>query len=120
MSNILIADDEKDVVELIKFMLERDGNTVTEAFDGAQALKEVGKAKPDLIILDVMMPELDGYSVATKLFEDQETKDIPLIILTAKGKMKDLFQSLPNVRAYIEKPFEPALLRTKVRELLNK
>ncbi|MBI4386710.1 MAG: response regulator [Elusimicrobia bacterium] len=121
MANILVVDDEKDVVTLIKFLLEKDGHRVAEAFNGAEALKLLGveppdpsAALPDLIILDVMMPVVDGYTTATKLRENAETRAIPLVILTAKGQMRDVFEMTPNVAAYIEKPFDPKQLRDLV------
>lgn len=125
MARILVIDDERDVVTLIKFLLEKDGHQITEAYNGAEALARLGvepKAEgvtfPDLIIMDVMMPVLDGYATATRLREDPTTRAIPLIILTAKGQMKELFEMAPNVAAYIEKPFDPKNLRELVTGML--
>jgi len=119
MATILIADDDRDVSELVAFLLERDGHAVHTVTEGDKILEAVGKIKPELILLDVMMPGMDGYSVAIKLSEDAVQRDVPVMVLTAKGKMRDLFLALPNVKAYIEKPFEPAILRTKVRAVLG-
>ncbi|MFH1283254.1 MAG: response regulator [bacterium] len=120
MATIVIADDDNDVCELLAFMLERDGHTVIDVHDGEMVFPLVEKEKPDLVILDVMMPNLDGYSVASKLYENLETKKIPIIVLTAKEKTKELFQALSNVALYVNKPFEPAVLRTMVREVLER
>jgi len=116
---ILVVDDEKDVVELLSFILEKDGYSVTTAFNGKDALAEIEKGHPDLILLDVMMPEMDGYAVQTRLLESPTTKDIPIIILTAKGQLKDVFSMSSNVKAYIEKPFDPKSLRSKIQESLQ-
>lgn len=120
MAKILVCDDEKDVVELISFLLEKDGYSVITAKNGREALDVVAKDIPDLILLDVMMPEMDGYTVQTRLQEDPKTKSIPIIILTAKGQMRDVFAMSSNVVAYMEKPFDPKSLRTKIQESLAK
>jgi two-component system alkaline phosphatase synthesis response regulator PhoP len=111
MAQILVVDDEKDVVELLRFVLEKDGHQVIEAADGHEGLDVAVKQKPDLIILDIMMPTMDGYTLATKLKADKATRDIPIVILTAKGRMRDMLEAEENVRAYIEKPFDPRELR---------
>ena len=118
MSKVMVVDDENDVVELIKFMLEKDGYQVVTAANGREALERVEAAKPDLIILDIMMPEIDGYTVNTRLQEKDETRSIPVIILTAKGQMRDVFALGSNIVAFMEKPFDPKGLRDKIRELL--
>lgn len=120
MSKILVVDDEKDVVELLKFLLEKDGHHVLTANNGRDGLGSAKKELPELILLDVMMPEMDGYTVQTQLLEDPKTKDIPIIILTAKGQLRDVFAMSTNVKAYIEKPFDPKTLRTKIQESLSK
>jgi len=126
MANILLADDEKDVVTLIKFLLERDGHHITEAFDGAQVLAQLGidppatPTLPDLLILDVMMPRVDGYTVSRRLMEQEHTRRLPVLVLTARGQMKDLFQAVTNVSSYLEKPFDPAKLRETVSAILKK
>lgn len=120
MSKILVVDDEKDVVELVTFLLEKDGYSVVTANNGREALEKVPQENPDLILLDVMMPEIDGYTVQTQLLENPVTKDIPIIILTAKGQLKDVFAMSSNVTAYIEKPFDPKSLRAKIQEALQK
>lgn len=127
MAKILIVDDEKNVVELLSFIFQKDGHKTYIAMNGNEALQTVGLAEtaltpiyPDLIILDIMMPDIDGYTVQTKLLENEKTKRIPIIILTAKGQMRDLFGMAANVAAYIEKPFDPQLLRTRVTEILEK
>ena len=125
MARILLVDDERDVVTLIKFMLEKDGHAVFPAYDGAQALAKAGieprdetAVCPDIVILDVMMPVLDGYAVCSRLHEDPRTRAVPVIVLTAKGETKDLFNATPNVAAHVEKPFDPKVLRELVAGML--
>ena len=120
VSKILVTDDEKDVVELLKFLLEKDGHKVITAYNGKDALALANENMPDLLLLDVMMPEMDGYTVQTKLLDNPKTKDIPIIILTAKGQLRDVFAMSANVKAYIEKPFDPKTLRSKIAESLAK
>lgn len=121
MARILVVDDERDVVLLIKFMLEKDGHTVIPAHDGGEALARLGleprdetAVPPDLAILDVMMPVLDGWAVCNRMREDARTKAVPVVVLTAKGEMKDLFNAATNVAAHLEKPFDPKALRELV------
>jgi two-component system phosphate regulon response regulator PhoB len=123
----MIVDDERDVVTLVKFLLERDGHLVSSAFDGAEALAKLGVEPanpaapvPDLIVLDVMMPILDGFTVSGRLAGNERTKNIPLIILTAKGEMRDLFQGNASVARYLEKPFDPKNLRESIIATLAK
>lgn len=126
MARILVVDDERDVVMLIKFMLEKDGHVVIAAHDGGEALAKLGleprdetAVLPDLAILDVMMPVLDGWAVTTRMHEDARTKAVPVVVLTAKGEMKDLFHSTPNVAAHLEKPFDPKALRELVAGMVG-
>ena len=121
----MIFDDERDVVTLVKFLLERDGYMVTAACDGADALAKLGVEPanpavpvPDVIVLDVMMPVMDGFTLNTRLAGDGRTRGIPLIILTAKAEMRDLFQSAANVAGYLEKPFDPKILRERIAAVL--
>src|SRR5690349_4486863 len=119
MAKILVVDDEKDVVELIQFALTKEGHSVSGAYDGKEGLELARSEQPELIILDVMMPEMDGYTMNTRLVADAKTRSIPVIILTAKGQMRDMFELLPNVRLYLEKPFDPAELRRHVAEIVK-
>lgn len=112
MSKVMVVDDEKDVVYLIKVLMEREKFEVLEAYNGLEAYNKLtgpadGKVLPDAIILDIMMPEMDGYTLQSKLQEIDGLREIPIIILTAKGQMKDLFELSSNIFAFVEKPFEP-------------
>lgn len=123
MSKVMVVDDEKDVVYLIKVLMEREKFEVLEAYNGLEAYNKLtedgpNKVLPDAIILDIMMPEMDGYTFQSKLQEIDGLRDIPIIILTAKGQMKDLFELSSNIFAFVEKPFEPKNLVKIVRDAL--
>ncbi|UPT74571.1 MAG: response regulator [Elusimicrobiota bacterium] len=124
MARVLLVDDERDVVTLIKFMLEKDGHMVVCAYDGAEALAKAGveprdetAVVPDLVILDVMMPVMDGESVRARLEEDERTRAVPVIVLTAKGAPPPGAE--PARGAYLEKPFDPKALRDLVAAQLR-
>lgn len=118
---IMIVDDERDIVLILKMALEKAGYDVVEAYDGLEALEKVKGEKPDLILLDIMMPRMDGHSVNLKLKEDPETAGIPVIVITGRGHLKELLQVRDEVRiaAYLEKPFTVSMLLDKIRENLK-
>jgi len=127
MSKVMVVDDERDVVELITFILSKEGYEVIPAYNGREALEKIGllpyneqPVRPDLMILDIMMPDIDGYTVQSRMLESETARSIPVLILTAKGQMKELFGMASNVVAYIEKPFDPKMLRDKINELTGK
>ncbi|MFA5858087.1 MAG: response regulator [Elusimicrobiota bacterium] len=120
MAKVMVVDDEKNVVELLDFLLMKDGYEVINAFNGREAISLAAQQKPDLILLDIMMPGIDGYTVYNTLQQDPATNKIPVIILTAKGRMRDVFAMAKNIVAYIEKPFDPKMLRESVRAVLIK
>jgi two-component system, OmpR family, alkaline phosphatase synthesis response regulator PhoP len=125
VARIMIVDDERDVVTLLKFLLEKDGHEVLTAHNGAEALKQLGiepSASPvplDLLISDVLMPVMDGYTLCLRLREDAKSRSIPVIVLTAKGDTRNVFQVLPNVGATIDKPFDPKKLRELVASMVQ-
>ena len=124
---ILVVDDEPDILALVRVLLEREGYSVIDAPNGKAALEVIGvdphdpgAARPDLVILDIMMPVMDGYTFNMRLQQNSETRHIPVIVLTAKGdKMRDLFEIAPNVNAYIQKPFEPKRLKELIAGILS-
>ncbi|HRY30378.1 MAG TPA: response regulator [Elusimicrobiota bacterium] len=118
MAKILVVDDDKDIVDLICFLVQKDGHTTLKAGDGQACLDQVAREKPDMIVLDVMMPVMDGYTVVTQLASNDETRAIPILILTAKGQMREMFQMASNVADYLEKPFDPDKLRAQVTKIL--
>jgi DNA-binding response OmpR family regulator len=118
---ILVVDDEPDVLSLLNLMLESQGYLVVSASDGQEALEKARSSGPDLILLDVMLPRLDGYKVARMLKFDENFRHIPIIMLTAKVQEKDRQTGLEmGVDDYITKPFDTAALLEKVKTILAK
>ena len=116
---VLLVDDERSIRTICRVNLEGDGLTVSEAADGSQALEAVREARPSLVLLDVMMPGIDGWSVAEQLAADEETRDIPVVFLSARAAHEDRLraQELGAV-GYVVKPFDPLQLSGTVREVL--
>lgn len=117
---ILVIDDEEDMQKLLKMRLEQDNFTVIIAGDGDIGAKAAEQEVPDLIILDIMMPKVDGYSCLKEIRKLPKTKDIPILILSGKEeeKVRDLF-AFQKIDGYIEKPFELDNLVMKVKEILK-
>jgi CheY-like chemotaxis protein len=118
---ILVVDDEKDVIYILEDALKKEGYDIESASDGVEALEKVSRFMPDLIILDIMMPKLDGHSVNLKLKESTATAKIPVIFITAYGQLKELLDTREEfpVAGYIEKPFPVSTIIGKVKELLG-
>ncbi|WP_041283726.1 ATP-binding response regulator [Desulfobacca acetoxidans] len=116
---ILIADDNPDNVELLRKRLSAQGYQIAAAFDGEEALQAVLKENPDLLILDIMMPKLDGYEVLRRLKKQDEYRNLPVILLTAKKEIPDKLKGLDiGADDYITKPFNPQELLARVRSLM--
>jgi two-component system alkaline phosphatase synthesis response regulator PhoP/two-component system response regulator VicR len=117
---ILVVDDEKPIVRLVQVNLEHAGYEVVTAYDGKEALEKVEQEKPDLIILDVMMPQMDGFEVMQRLQANPKTRDIPVIMLTAKAQDADVFRGWQSgVTLYLTKPFSPFELISFVRRIFR-
>jgi two-component system alkaline phosphatase synthesis response regulator PhoP len=117
---ILIVDDEVDLVETVRFPLEMEGFDVLVSYNGEDALNQARKEKPDLIILDLMLPKLDGYKVCRLLKFDERYKHIPILMLTAKTQEKDkILGKETGADEYITKPFEMDYLMEKVKKYLK-
>ena len=115
-AKILIVDDDVDTVELLTKRLRAEGCHTSEAYDGEQALRQVEEYQPDLIILDIKMPKIDGYEVCRRLKGSEDTKLIPIIMLTVKGKIPDKVRGLDiGADDYIPKPFDYRELSRRVR-----
>ncbi len=112
---VLVIDDEEDMVELVRLRLEAKGYEVIGSFDGEDGLEKAKNIKPDLILLDIMMPKIDGYNFVSRIKEDVSTRAIPVIVLTAHQRMVKVLQ-IEGVKDYIIKPFEAAELIAKVRK----
>jgi two-component system, OmpR family, phosphate regulon response regulator PhoB len=120
MSRVLVIDDEAPIRLLCRVNLEAEGVTVLEAADGSTGLAIARSQRPDVILLDVMMPGLDGWSVAEELLEDPLTRDIPVVFLTARADLRDRVRGIDlGGLDYITKPFNPVELATLVREVVG-
>ena len=118
---ILVVDDEKDINELIQYNLEKEGYKTLQAFDGRLALKKAEQELPDLIVLDLMLPEMDGLEVCRFLKQAERTKDIPIVMLTAKGEESDVIVGLKlGADDYITKPFSPKILIERIKTVLRR
>jgi len=118
---ILVVDDEADLIMMVQMRLEANEYEVISANDGEEGLEKAKNEKPDLILLDVMMPKINGYQVCTILKQDAQYNKIPIILFT--GKAQDDFEKAgkkAGADAFITKPFDPPDLLSKVEELLKK
>lgn len=117
---VLVVDDEPDVLLLCRVNLEFEGYEVVEASDGQQAMEKVGEHRPDVILLDVMMPRMDGWQVLSALKADESLRDIPVVMLTAKVQDADQIRGWSaGVAEYITKPFSPLSLSQVIRDVLD-
>jgi DNA-binding response OmpR family regulator len=118
---VLVADDDDDIRALIVFRLERAGYEVLPAADGETALQLATERRPDLAVLDVMMPKLDGYEVTQRLRAQEETSRMPVILLTARAQEADVARGLEaGADDYIKKPFSPQELGARVQAILGR
>jgi len=117
---ILIVDDEEDIQKLLKIRLEQEGFMVLIAGDGKEGIRLAELEMPDLIILDIMMPNIDGYSCLKEIRRIQKTKNMPILMMSGKEeeKVRDLF-AFQKISGYIEKPFELDNLVAKAKEALK-
>ena len=120
-AKILIVDDELDLTETIRFSLELEGCNVLVASNGEEGLNLARQEKPDLILLDLMLPKLDGYKVCRLLKFDERYKHIPILMLTAKTQEKDkILGKETGANEYITKPFDMDELMVKIKSYLSK
>jgi DNA-binding response OmpR family regulator len=118
---VLVADDDRDILQLISFRLERADYEVVQANDGEEALRLVKELHPDLAVLDLMMPKLNGYEVIREIRRDEETKAIPVILLTARVQETDVARGFEaGADDYLKKPFSPQELRARVQAILGR
>ncbi|SPD73919.1 DNA-binding response regulator in two-component regulatory system with PhoR (or CreC) [uncultured Desulfobacterium sp.] len=118
---ILVVDDEEDILELVKYNLERGGYDVTCVTNGDEALKSVRKSIPALLLLDLMLPDMDGLEITRILKTDSLTRAIPIIMLTAKGEEADIVTGLEmGADDYITKPFSPRVMTARVKAVLRR
>ena len=120
MAKILVVDDEEDVLELARVFLEAEGYTVQTAESGEEALARLEEDKPDLVLLDVVMPGLSGLDVCRRLKRDESTRGIPVVIFTALGTEVDMMLAEGDkADGYLQKPFTRSLLLEKVKQFLG-
>lgn len=118
---IVCIEDDPEMIDLVKLILTRKGYDVTGATNGPDGLDAVKQVKPDLVLLDLMMPDMDGWEVFQRMRSDEDTKDVPVIVVTAKAQSIDkvLGLHIAKVDDYITKPFGPSELLSSVLRVLN-
>ena len=118
---ILVVEDDRDISELITYNLEREGYEIACLYDGSQVVEFVRKRKPDLIVLDLMLPEVDGIEICRTLKSDANTKHIPIVMLTAKSEEADVVVGLQmGADDYIPKPFSPKVLVARIKAITRR
>ena len=118
---ILVVDDEEDILELVRYNLAREGYHVTGALTGEDALKKARSETFDLIVLDLMLPGIDGLEVAKRLKSSSKTEQLPIVMLSAKGEEADIVTGLElGADDYITKPFSPRIMIARVRTALRR
>ena len=121
MQTILVADDDPDIQALVVLRLERSGYRVLRAADGEQALDMALRERPDLAVLDITMPKLDGCEVTRSLRANAETAEMPVILLTARVQESDVARGLEaGATEYVKKPFSPQELKARVQAVLGR
>jgi two-component system phosphate regulon response regulator PhoB len=119
--SILIVEDDEDILELIAYNLKKDGAVVTETVSGEAALKHLDRHIPDLILLDLMLPEMDGLELCRRVKTNERTAQIPIIMVTARGEETDVVTGLElGADDYVTKPFRPKELVARVRAVLRR
>ncbi len=119
--HILVVDDEEDLQELLRYNLEKEGFSVTCVSSGEEALAQIKKKSPSLVLLDLMLPGIDGFDVCRKLKSDSSTSGIPVVMLTAKGEDADIVAGLElGADDYATKPFSPKVLVARIRSVLRR
>lgn len=120
-TQILIIEDEEDIRELVRYNLERENFAVIEAESGEAGLKSVAQKKPDLILLDLMLPGKDGLQICRELKRSEATRDIPVVMMTAKGEESDIVTGLElGAEDYVVKPFSPKVMVARVKAVLRR
>jgi DNA-binding response OmpR family regulator len=118
---VLVAEDDEDILELVVFDLEDEGYEVVTARDGEAAVALALERRPDLILLDVAMPGLDGYEVTRRLRADEATRSTPVVLLTARAQVRDVILGFEaGANDYVTKPFRPDELRTRLHAALGR
>jgi len=120
-THIMVIDDEEDILELARYNLEREGYEVSCLISGEEAIETIEDKKPDLVLLDLMLPGMDGYEICKMMKRDEKIQHIPIIMLTAKGEESDIVTGLElGADDYITKPFSPKVLIARLRTVLRR
>lgn len=118
---VLVVDDEEDILELVRFNLSKEGYRVTCATTGEAAIENIRADQPDLMVLDLMLPGMDGLEVTRFLKNDPETRNIPIVMLTAKTEESDVVTGLEmGADDYVTKPFSPRILTARIKAILRR
>lgn len=118
---LLVVEDEESILELLNYNLSKDGYEVTEAKSGGEALDKARSGAPDLIVLDLMLPDLDGFDVCRVLKSDPKTRNIPIVMLTARGEESDIVTGLElGADDYVAKPFSPKVFVARIKAVLRR
>ncbi len=121
MKRILVIEDDPDIVELLRYNLERESYTVTSAYTGAEGLARLRREHPDLLILDLMLPEVSGFELCRQVRRDPELRDLPVIMLTARSEEADVIAGIElGADDYLTKPFSPRELTARVGAVLRR
>lgn len=118
MATILVADDESDIRDYSRSVLERNGHRVVEVSSGTAVLEALAKETPDLLLLDVMLPGMDGHTLQMHLSNHPQLKKIPVIVVTALEFTQEMFAKFPQVKGFLAKPFTPIQLDEAVRQVV--
>lgn len=117
---ILVVEDELEIADMLRLRLEESDFSVATAYDGAQAFEVIKEERPDLVILDLMLPKIDGYKVCGLLKMDTRFSHLPIIIFSARSQASDIALGMEmGADAYVTKPFDPEALVAKIQELMN-
>jgi twitching motility two-component system response regulator PilH len=120
MSKVLVVEDSPPQREMISSLLKNSGMDVTSAGDGIEALEQIHQSCPDVIVLDIVMPRMNGYELCRRLKDDPKTKELPVVMCSTKGEEFDRYWGLrQGANAYIAKPFQPQELVSTVKKLLR-
>ena len=117
-AKILLVDDDPDITSLIAGELQGNGYEVTVCDSGEEVIPNLLAVKPDLLITDVMLPGVDGYSLLTRIGDDERLKNLPVIVMSALTTSRGMFETLPQVRSFFPKPFSPDEFLAAVKEAL--
>ncbi len=118
-TRVLVIDDDPEVVDMLGLLLRTKGFDVLKAYQGIEGFKMARRELPDVVLLDIMMPDIDGYEVYRRLRLEEETKSIPVVFISAKGKDEDIEKGLScGAQGYIVKPFRAAVLVDKINEVV--